>query len=100
MNNEICEAIENKKVIEFFYEGHKRIVEPYCYGIHKTTGNEVFCAYQIGGYSSSEKTPYWRIYIVSKMLGIRITDDQFEKPRTGYKINDSRMSKIFCQLEI
>jgi len=96
--NKICEAIENKKVIEFTYENHKRIVEPHCYGIHKDTNSEVLRAYPIGGYTSSGENPPWRLYIVSKMSGIVVTDKQFRNTRLGYKRNDSKMSRIFCQL--
>jgi hypothetical protein len=54
-NKLICEAISSKKVIKFNYEGQERIVEPYTYGVHKDTNNEVLSAYQIGGFSSSGK---------------------------------------------
>jgi len=100
MNSEIIEAIENMNVLEFYYKGHKRTVEPHCYGIHKDTGNEALCAYQIDGYSSSRSVPAWRLYLIPEMSGITIADEQFDKPRAGYKINDSRMSRIFYQLEI
>ena len=96
--NKICEAIENKKVIEFVYKNYKRIVEPHCYGVHKDTKNEVLHAYQVGGYTSSGKNPPWRIYIVSKMSEIVVTDRQFENPRPDYTRNDLDMSKIFYQL--
>ncbi|MFN3967252.1 MAG: hypothetical protein ACK4JE_06115 [Endomicrobiia bacterium] len=85
MNNLICEAIKYRRVIKFTYEGHERIVEPHTYGIHKDTGNEVLSAYQIGGYSSSGKVPYWRLYIVSKISNLQITDENFLEPRPGYK---------------
>jgi hypothetical protein len=96
----ICEAISSKKVIKFNYDGHERVVEPHAYGVHKDSGNEVLCAYQIGGYSSSGKSPYWRLYDVSKMIDILVTEEYFDQPRPGYKMNDSRMSIIFCQIEI
>jgi len=96
--NKICEAIENKKVIEFVYKDNKRIVEPHCFGIHKDTNNEVLRAYQVGGYTSSGQNLPWRLYIVSKMSGIVVTDRQFRNPRPDYKRNDLDMSKIFCQL--
>jgi hypothetical protein len=96
----ICEAIKSKKIVKFNYEGHERVVEPHAYGIHKDTGNEVLCAYQVGGYSSSGKSPYWRLYDVSKMTNISITGEHFDHLRPGYKMNDSRMSIIFCQIEI
>ncbi|MDH7554073.1 MAG: hypothetical protein QHH74_10475 [Spirochaetota bacterium] len=98
MNKLLCEAIKSKKIIRFYYEGYERIVEPHAYGIHKDTENEVLRAYQIGGYSSSGKIPVWRLYVVSKMINIIITDDSFEHPRPDYKMNDSMMSKIFCQI--
>ena len=99
MNNDICKAIENKNVIEFFYNGQRRVIEPYCYGIHKDTGNEVLRAYQIGGFSSSGKIYEWKLYIVSKMSGIVVLDKRFKNPRPSYKMNDSTMATIFCQIQ-
>jgi len=98
MNQLICEAIKSKRVLKFIYEGFERIVEPHTYGVHKDTGNEVLSAYQIGGYSSSGKIPYWRLYVVSKISDLQITNDTFSQPRPGYKKGDSRMSKIFCEI--
>ena len=98
MNTQICKAITNKNVIEFYYDGGTRIVEPHCYGIHNDTGNELLCGYQTGGYSKSGNLPDWRLYTIPEISGLRITDDQFSNARHGYKPNDSRMSRIFCQL--
>lgn len=98
MNNDICKAIKNKSIIEFFYKGHKRVVEPYCYGVLQSTNNEALRAYRVGGYSSSRKKPPWRLYIISEMSEIVVTNKQFENSRLGYKTNDSDMSKIFCQI--
>lgn len=99
MNSNICKAINNKSVIEFSYKEHRRVVEPHCCGILKNTNNEALRAYQVGGYSSSgkEESP-WKLYIISEMSGVIVTDKQFENPRLGYKVNDSRMSMIFCQI--
>ena len=35
MNQEIIEAIENKNLVEFYYDGELRVVEPHCYGLSK-----------------------------------------------------------------
>lgn len=80
--------------------GMRGVVEPYAYGIHKDTGNEVLRAFQIGGYSFSGKNYDWRLYTVSKMTNILITGEFFEQPRLDYKMNDSQMSQIFCQIEL
>jgi len=98
MNHQICSAIIEKRVIQFHYEGHQRIVQPHAYGIHKDTGNEILRAYQVGGYSSSGNIPGWRLYKVSKILNIEITDKKFENPAPGYRKNDSAMSYIYCQI--
>jgi hypothetical protein len=61
MNQQICNAIRERRLIRFYYDGYQRIVQPYAYGIHKDTGNEVLRAYQVGGYSSSGDIPDWRL---------------------------------------
>jgi hypothetical protein len=98
MNQLLCEAIKQKRIVTFYYKGLFRIVEPYTYGVHKDTGNEVLSAYQIGGHSSSGKSPYWRLFIVPQMSNINLTGDSFFKMRNGYEMNDSRMSTIYCQV--
>jgi len=98
MNKQICDAIKERQLIRFYYEEHQRIVQPHTYGIHKDTGNEVLRAYQVGGYSSSGNIPGWRLYIVSKISNIEITDEIFENSAPGYRKNDSAMSYIFCQM--
>ena len=98
MNQKICNAIMERRLIRFYYEGHLRIVQPHAYGIHKNTKNEVLRAYQVGGYSSSGNIPGWRLYLVRKISNIEITDETFENPALGYRKNDSAMSHIFCQI--
>jgi hypothetical protein len=98
MNNKICDAIANKNIIEFYYNGVIRIVEPHCYGIHKDTSNEVLCGYQIRGFSESGDLPGWRLFVVSDVAALKITDEQFLSPRPKYNPNDKRMSKIFCNV--
>ena len=98
MNNQICEAIQGKCIIEFYYKGGTRIVEPHCYGIHKTTNNEVLRAYRVGGYSESESIPPWRLYRVDEISSLTITDEKFDTARDGYNPDDSAMSDIFCHI--
>ena len=95
MKNEICNAIRNKKVIEFIYDGESRTVEPHCYGL-TTKGNEAIRAYQIDVYSSSGKMG-WKMYDLSKAENIQILDEPFEI-RDEYKKGDKGMSEIYCEL--
>jgi len=96
MNNQIIEAIENRNVIQFYYENELRVVEPHCYGV-TTAGNEGLRAFQIDGYSSSGKMG-WKMYDLGKAENIEILEDTFISPRQGYKKGDKGMDEIFLEL--
>jgi len=95
VNQQIVEAIENQNVIEFYYEGERRVVEPHCYG-KTTAGNEGLRAYQIDGYSSSGIMG-WKMYDLGKANDIAVNEGAF-KVRDGYKRGDKGMSEIFAEI--
>lgn len=72
----ICYAIQSKKLIQFKYEDSTRIAEPYCYGLSKEE-SEVLRAYQIKGGSKSGHPTGWKLFRVSKMENITISDEFF-----------------------
>ncbi len=96
MNTDIIIAIKSNYVIEFYYEGELRVVEPHCYG-DSTAGNEGLRAYQIDGYSSSGKFG-WKMYDLGKADDITVTDRSFAGSRAGYKRGDKGMSNIHAEL--
>ena len=96
MRTIIEEAIENMQLIEFYYDGGIRIVEPHCLG-QSTKGNDLVRAFQVEGYSSSGKMG-WKLYDLSNISSINLLDERFESPRPGYKRGDSAMSIIYIQL--
>lgn len=96
MNIEICNAIRNKNLIEFYYNGGNRIVEPHCHGI-TTAGNEGLRAFQVSGYSSSRKMG-WKMFDIGKASDLSILDETFDNARYGYKRGDRGMSEIYCEL--
>ncbi|HCQ12811.1 hypothetical protein [Flavobacterium sp.] len=95
MNHKIIEAIENQNIIEFYYEGELRVVEPHCYGVSKA-GNDVLRAFQVDGYSSSNKM-WWRMYTESKMQQVKSIDQNFT-PRNDYRRGDKDMVKIYIEI--
>lgn len=96
MNQKIVDAIKNQKVIEFYYEGELRTVEPHCYG--KTiAGNEGLRAFQIGGYSSTGKLG-WKMYDLAKADDMEVTENRFKGPRSGYQRGDKGMAKVYVEL--
>jgi hypothetical protein len=96
MNGIICDAIKAKNLIEFFYDGGMRIVEPHCHGI-TTAGNEGLRAYQVDGYSSSGKMG-WKMFDLSKASSITMIDETFDTPTNGYRKGDRGMSQIYSEL--
>lgn len=104
----ILEAMNKRKVITFDYSGeeevgyHTREVEPWCYGVHKDTGNKVLRAYQIAGYSESgypSEMPFWRLDRLDRMRDLRLTerDIRTDSPQY-YNPQDKDMGKIIESL--
>jgi hypothetical protein len=97
MNQQICDAIHNRCILRFTYDGLFRIVEPHAYGL-SLTGNEVIRCYQTGGTSHSGKLPAWRLMEVAKIMFLAVTQEHFVGVRPGYKRGDKDMTTIFCEL--
>lgn len=98
MKTEICSAINSKQVIEFYYNGGTRLVEPFCYGIHKNTNNEVLRGYQAGGYSESGESIGWKIFQTANISNLIITNEHFSGIREYYNPNDKAMTTIYCHV--
>ena len=92
----IKQAITNKKIIEFFYDGKQRIVEPYLIGT-TSTGKQSLRAYQIGGHSNS-KMPSWKMFSIMKISNVKVTENTFSK-RSDYNPNDRGMNQILHRVE-
>lgn len=95
--NQIIEAIENRKLLEFTYDGYFRIVEPHATGISRT-GKETLAAFQIDGESNRVQVPDWGQFSIAKIQNLNILEDEFTGTRPGYKRGDSRMNEIFAEL--
>lgn len=96
MKAKIINAIENKKIIEFIYDGKIRTVEPYSFG-KSLRENEVIRAYQIGGFSSTGSMG-WKLYDISKISSLQILDDLLFESRFDYKKGDKSMVLIYCEI--
>ena len=96
MNDKICEAIRNKSILRFHYDGGVRFVEPHSYGI-TTAGNEGLRAFQIDGYSSTN-TLGWKMFDLANAAELTVLNESFIEPRPGYRRGDRGMTRIFEQL--
>lgn len=97
MNSLFCKAIQEMRLLEFYYDGFYRKVEPHAYGI---SGNEseMLIAYQIKGGSKSEKVPGWKQFNRGKINRINFLNETFQKPRPDYVKGDKKLKIIYCEL--
>jgi predicted DNA-binding transcriptional regulator YafY len=95
MDSVICGAIMRRQVIEFYYKGGQRLVEPWCLG-YSNRNNQVLRAFQIGGYTKSGDPSGWRLYDLSKVESLVVTTQNFHPSRPDYNPNDSAMASIQC----
>lgn len=97
MNLTICRAIQERRVIRFYYDGGYRLAEPHCYGVSKDE-KELLRAYQIGGYSESGQSQGWKLFRVEELSSISITDESFPGARPLYNRSDKAMVTVYCCL--
>lgn len=96
MEEDICQAIKDRIVLEFSYDGEPRKVEPFILGYMGT--NLVLSAFMVGGYSKSHNPDNWRHYFVEKMHRLKLTNKLGPPLRPGYNPLNSRMQPIICMV--
>lgn len=94
----VCGAIRARRVIEFFYHGGYRTVEPFCLGLVMSgeADNESLLCYQIGGFSELREVVGWKLYRASEMTDIEISNERFTGDRPGYDPDAVEMATIYC----
>jgi hypothetical protein len=94
----ICAAIKSRRIIEFYYHGGFRTVEPFCLGLvlHGDANNESLLCYQIGGYSELREPIGWKLYRASEMSDIVVSKEQFSGDRPEYDPGSVEMEKLYC----
>ncbi len=97
MNDIIIEAIESRKLLEFYYKNHHRIVEPHTFGI-SSKGNENLSAFQIDGTSERNNVPDWGLFTIDKIVDLKILNESFVGTRPKYTKKDIRMIEIYKEL--
>jgi hypothetical protein len=91
----LCEGIARKCLLAFTYEGHARVVAPYCHGFTRN-GDEVLRAVQIRGSSRSGRFGSGKLWTVSKMRLVRTLEETFAADDPDYEPHDSAMARVHC----
>jgi hypothetical protein len=97
MRDDICEAIQLKRIMRLTYNGTVRQAEPYIFGI-LNTGAETLSAYQFSGGSASGQPVGWKYYSLAKLSDIVVTGEGFEK-RPSYNPDDNRFRDKYCRID-
>jgi len=97
MNSLICKAIQEMRLLEFYYDGFYRKVEPHTYGI-SGNGGEMLVAFQIRGGSKEGSVHDWKQFKVDKIERINILNEAFKKPRPDYVKRDKKIKLVYCEL--
>jgi len=93
----LCQAIETRNLLAFTYEGHARVVAPYCHGFTRL-GDEVLRAVQVRGSSRSGHFAGGKLWTISKMRLVRTLDERFAADDPDYDPNDVAMARRHCRV--
>lgn len=94
---DISQAIKEKHLLAFNYDGYPRTVEPHTYGVDGK-GHEAVRAYQVAGGSSSGEYRGWKLFHVAEMRSLQLLPETFMSARQGYSRNDKAFSIIYAEL--
>lgn len=94
----ITQAIANKSLIHFNYEGHSRCVEPHHYGLLNNT--KQLHAYQISNGSNCGHIPEWRNFKLDLITHLSIDKKAHFLPRQSYNPVNSHYSLIIKSVQI
>lgn len=91
VSGQIVAAIQSREILEVFYKGEWRTLEPYLLGYNQKN-NLCLSAFQTSGGSGSD----WRAYLLSSIAEVRQTGSYCEGIRDGYNPADSTMHSILA----
>jgi hypothetical protein len=99
-STQICEAIRKLVRLRFRYNGHDRVVEPYCLGL-SYKGNEVLRAIQVRGSSTHARSGshFGKLWNIAEMSEVLVLGEPFVADDPNYNPNDSAMRQIHCRIE-
>lgn len=79
MHEQLLQAIQERRLIEFEYHEHHRVAEPHVYG--RYGGKIQLLVYQVDGTSSSGGLPQWRRIELNEVTELSVLTDKFDGPR-------------------
>ena len=95
--NVIAQAIAERRLLEFYYDGLPRLVVPAIYG-YTTTGKASLRGYQVGGSTRSASKSFWRLFSIGKATSVRLSPETFDSYPPGYRASDRAFTAVIARL--
>jgi hypothetical protein len=100
MDSKLVEAVRDRLIVTFCYDGIKRTVEAHAYGVHQETQDEILIGFQRGGSRQWGDLAGWKVYRLSAIIDFRSTGIQFKLNRKSTKAYPPRhFSQLFAKAE-
>ena len=88
-------AIENLSVIEFGYDGYRRVFWPYVLGATKKGETEVFGWQQLSGKGGA---PDFRRFRLDGMTGLIVTGSRFARPSPPVDLGKLNFARVIARV--
>jgi hypothetical protein len=93
MQDLICQAIREKRLLELDFGGQSRRVAPHIYGID-AAGEELLSCYQVWG---DGEDAGWLSLRLTDVSQLRLTTKRFA-PRLEHQRSEGSIARVFCQV--
>ena len=93
MSTRFPDAILQRRVVEFSYEGRTRSVEPHAVG-YDSAGELVLHGWELAGNREG-----FRRFSVRSIRMLTVSEKRFAGPRPGYRPDTLPLHRIVCRLE-
>jgi hypothetical protein len=94
MDELIRQAIAERRIVAYRYNGQRRYGEPHLYGV--MDGQPKLLVYQTGGTSFSGPYPNWRRLDLAGISRFTITGRSFEHPRLNSSAEHPEWTEIWA----
>ena len=95
MQDLICRAIREKRLLELHHEGQTYRVAPHIYGID-AAGDELLNCYQVWGGNDGEPAG-WKSFRLMQITALALTSKRFA-PRPEHQRSGGVIASVFCQV--
>ena len=95
-NEQIKQAIREKRKLQFIYQNKNRVVDPHVFGV-TAKNNEVILCWQTGGSSSRPNDlPNWRMFETNKISQLQILNENFIPQSHRHNAFESDIKTVYA----